>query len=58
LKTVNATIRASEPAAALDPALVAGVLWAAVHGIVSLKLVCPKFSVLATIDSGLRHAAG
>lgn len=51
----------------VDPALAAEMLWAAVHGIVSLTLVCPDFPahsadeiadvMLATIDSGLRRAA-
>jgi AcrR family transcriptional regulator len=50
--------------APIDPALGAEMLWAAVHGIVSLKLVCPDFpthsaqaladTMLATLDAGLR----
>jgi AcrR family transcriptional regulator len=49
----------------IEPALCAEMLWAAVHGIVSLKLVCPDFpktsaapltdAMLATLRNGLAH---
>jgi AcrR family transcriptional regulator len=49
----------------VDPTLAAEMLWAAVHGIVSLKLVCPDFPtrsseeltdlILATLEAGLQN---